>query len=197
MGIFSCQTSYDGGSKSINVVFPLRVRAPCDVYAFGRSQSLPPRSWWDTWKDYSGFTLDHDNAPTIRQRRADEMLPARPSEIDNSGLVVDEINKDSKNLKPNLVEGRDYILLYESTCKLLQIWYGGETAFMRQWVGGTNDSAFVEVYMLQLIIRRSSDNKEAQLFITREVQHRNPHYAFPATQPVCGLSCLQARQILP
>ena len=153
-----------------------------------------PRSWWDTWKDYSGFTLDPDNAPTIRQRRADEMLPARPSEIDNSGLVVNEINKDAKNLKPNLVEGRDYILLYESTWKMLHSWYGGETAFMRQWVGGTNDSAFVEVYMLQLIIRRSSDNKEAQLFITREVQHRNPHSTFPASQPVCGVVCFACKQ---
>ena len=125
------------------------------------------------------------------------MLPARPSEIDNSDLVVSEINKDVKNLKPNLVEGQDYILLYESTWKLLHSWYGGETAFMRQWVGGTNGPAFVEVYMLQLIISRSSDNKEAQLFITREVQHSNPHSAFPASQPVCGVvwqnhSCLHA-----
>lgn len=92
--------------------------------------------------------------------------PPRPQQISNTCLLC-PMNTFEKQLKPGLQEGKDYKLVYESTWHLLHGWYGGEPACMRRWVGGTHP--WVEVYALQLIIRRSSDQKESQLFIPREV----------------------------
>ncbi|KAL3142431.1 hypothetical protein ABBQ38_002762 [Trebouxia sp. C0009 RCD-2024] len=93
--------------------------------------------------------------------------PPRPQQISNTCLLC-PMNTFEKQLKPGLQEGKDYKLVYESTWHLLHGWYGGEPACMRRWVGGTHP--WVEVYALQLIIRRSSDQKESQLFIPREAK---------------------------
>ena len=124
------------------------------------------RSWWNAWTNYSGFSLRGGDTPVVRQREESEFQPPRPQQIDNNNLVIYP-GAAEKKLKPGLLEGTDYKLVFESTWKLLHKWYGGETAFVRQWVGDAQP--FVEVYALQLTIRRSSDSKEAQLFITREV----------------------------
>ena len=100
-----------------------------------------------------------------------EKPPSRPLSINNNCLL-DPPPSYEKRLKPGLEEGKDYKLVYESTWHLLHGWYGGEPACMRRWVGGTHP--WVEVYALQLIIRRSSDQKEAQLFIPREVCQSTP-----------------------
>jgi len=129
------------------------------------------RSWWNAWTSYSGFTLQEGDAPSVQERQEHETQPPRPSSIDNSSLVAFASPSDpfssEKQLKSDLLEGTDYKLVFESTWKLLHQWYGGEPAFVRQWVGGAQP--YVEIYALQLIIMRSSDNKEANLFITREV----------------------------
>ena len=93
----------------------------------------------------------------------------RPLQINNNCLL-DPYNTFEKRLKPGLQEGKDFKLVFESTWKLLHGWYGGEPACMRRWVGDTH--RWVEVYALQLIIRRSSDQKEYQLFLPREVCQR-------------------------
>ena len=129
------------------------------------------RSWWNAWISYSGFTLQEGDAPSVRERQEHDFQPARPGSINNSSLVA--LSSPAyplpaeKQLKPGLLEGTDYKLVSESTWKLLHKWYDGAPAFVRQWVGGAQP--YVEVYALQLIIMRSSDSKEADLFITREV----------------------------
>ncbi len=128
------------------------------------------RSWWNAWTNYSGFTLQQGDTAVVRQREESELQPPRPPAIDNNSLVLYQ-GAQEKKLKPGLVEGTHYKLVFESTWKLLHQWYDGEPAFVRQWVGGTQP--FVEVYALQLTIRRSSDSKEGQLFITREVGQQN------------------------
>ncbi|KAL0051320.1 hypothetical protein WJX82_005625 [Trebouxia sp. C0006] len=129
-------------------------------------------SWWNAWTSYSGFTLQEGDAPSVQERQEHESQPPRPSSIDNSSLVAFASPSDpfssEKQLKSDLLEGTDYKLVFESTWKLLHEWYGGEPAFVRQWVGGAQP--YVEIYALQLIIMRSSDNKEANLFITREAK---------------------------
>ena len=118
--------------------------------------------WWNLWSAHSGFTLQEDGSPAVVDL---EDRPARPAPIDNSCLF--DVSNSEKQLQPGLLEGKDYKLVYESTWHLLHGWYGGEPACMRRWVGGAYP--WVEVYALQLIIRRSSDQKESQLFIPREV----------------------------
>ncbi len=129
------------------------------------------RSWWNAWTSYSGFTLQEGDAPSVQERQEHDSQPPRPSSIDNSSLVASASPSDpfssEKQLKQDLLEGTHYKLVFESTWKLLHQWYGGDPAFVRQWVGGAQP--YVEIYALQLIIIRSSDNKEANLFITREV----------------------------
>ncbi|DBA81599.1 hypothetical protein WJX77_011258 [Trebouxia sp. C0004] len=129
-------------------------------------------SWWNAWTSYSGFTLQEGDAPSVQERQEHDSQPPRPSSIDNRSLVAlpppcDPFSSE-KQLKPDLLEGTDYKLVFESTWKLLHQWYGGEPAFVRQWVGGAQP--YVEIYALQLIIMRSSDNKEANLFIKREAK---------------------------
>ena len=132
------------------------------------------RSWWNAWTSYSGFTLQEGDAPSVQERQEHDSQPPKPSSIDNNSLVAFASPSDAfdpfsseKQLRSDLLEGTHYKLVFESTWKLLHQWYGGEPAFVRQWVGGAQP--YVEIYALQLIIMRSSDNKEANLFITREV----------------------------
>ena len=119
--------------------------------------------WWNTWSAYTGFTLQEDGTPTVMEQ---ESSHPRPLQINNNCLL-DLHSSYEKRLKPGLQEGKDFKLVFESTWHLLHGWYGGEPACMRRWVGGAHP--WVEVYALQLIIRRSSDQKESQLFIPREV----------------------------
>ena len=119
--------------------------------------------WWNTWSAYTGFNLQEDGTPIVIEQ---ETSRPRPLQINNNCLL-DLQNSYEKHLKPGLQEGKDFKLVFESTWHLLHGWYGGEPACMRRWVGGAHP--WVEVYALQLIIRRSSDQKESQLFIPREV----------------------------
>lgn len=123
-------------------------------------------SWWDSWADYTGFHLSDGNSPTVRERNESEASPARPPAIDNEPLQKLG-GFDRTELKNDLQEGKDYKLVCESTWKLLHSWYGGEPAFYRQWVEGPQP--YVEVYALQLSIKRHSDQSQAVLFISRQV----------------------------
>lgn len=111
--------------------------------------------------------MQQNDTPVVTEP---EDRPTRPPPISNSCLL-DPVSNFDKRLKPGLQEGKDYKLVYESTWHLLHDWYGGEPACMRRWVGGAQP--WVEVYALQLIIRRSSDQKENQLFIPREVRRQS------------------------
>ena len=123
-------------------------------------------SWWDSWADYTGFHLADGDTPTVRERDESEASPARPPAIDNEPLQKLG-GFDKTELKSDLQEGKDYKLVCGSTWKLLHSWYGGEPAFYRQWVEGPQP--YVEVYALQLNIKRHSNQSQAVLFISRQV----------------------------
>ena len=107
----------------------------------------------------------HDH-PVIKEQDDSTEPSARPSEIDNSDLSVSG-GISTPVLKSNLQEGTHYKIVSESTWNLLHHWYGGGPAFVRQWLDGPKP--YVEVYALQLIIKRHSDQKEENLFISRKV----------------------------
>ena len=67
--------------------------------------------WWKLWRSYSRFNNPKDSCRPNDQRQ-------RPGAIDNADLV------DSQGqLKGGLCEGRDFVLVGESTCRRLQEWY--------------------------------------------------------------------------
>ena len=144
-------------------------------------------SWWDVWAKYAGFELVDDSTPIVKQRDESEEQSARPDAIDNSDLARDGW-RTSPLLRSNLQEGTDYKIVSESTWNLLHHWYGGGPAFVRHWLDGPHP--YVEVYAMQLIIKRHPSQKEENLFISRKV---SPGCAVISVSPVGkGANILQS-----
>lgn len=103
--------------------------------------------------------------PTVTE---DRNTYPKPLQINNNSLF-DPHNTFVQRLKSGLQEGKDFKLVFESTWQLLHGWYGGGAACMRRWIGGMDPWHLV--HALQLIIRRSPDQKECQVFLPGEVRH--------------------------
>ncbi|KAL3692569.1 hypothetical protein R1sor_006220 [Riccia sorocarpa] len=119
--------------------------------------------WWRVWQDYVD-TTDHSSSDggdplTAFTPGSFGTFSKRPSSIENSDLVVDTPSSESQTsdpeLKENLVEDRDYILLPEQVWLTFHKWYGGGPALPRKVITmgyGSHEDLAVEVYPLQVHI---------------------------------------------
>eukprot|EP00271_Cylindrocystis_brebissonii_P006579 TRINITY_DN19356_c0_g1_i1.p1 TRINITY_DN19356_c0_g1~~TRINITY_DN19356_c0_g1_i1.p1 ORF type:complete len:1040 (+),score=135.10 TRINITY_DN19356_c0_g1_i1:151-3270(+) len=107
--------------------------------------------WWRAWTqsvEQNSKKADHEglwNASTVAPR---------PPQIDNSELLeklpLSETDATPK-LKDRLEEDVDYVLVPEAVWKLLQEWYGGGPAIVRNTIStGGPDDTVVEVYPYRL-----------------------------------------------
>lgn len=80
----------------------------------------------------------------------------RPGPIDNTHLVnnLDEGDQPSEHveLKPNLLEQVDFVLVPRQVWELLVSWYGGGPEIPRPVVVGPSGECFVEIYPVELIV---------------------------------------------
>lgn len=82
-----------------------------DSFEQGTVRYLIQKSWWDSWKQFSGYDngSSQSNAPV-------------PERIDNSVLFVDTMNRV---LRRDLKENVDFVLVTEAVWKELSEQYGG------------------------------------------------------------------------
>ncbi|GJD10560.1 Ubiquitin carboxyl-terminal hydrolase 4 [Galdieria sulphuraria] len=80
----------------------------------------------------------------------------RPGPIDNAYLVksIEEVDQSSEQveLKPNLLEQVDFVLVPKAVWELLFSWYGGGPEISRPVVLGPSGECFVEIYPVELNI---------------------------------------------
>ncbi|BBN05563.1 hypothetical protein MPTK1_3g14190 [Marchantia polymorpha subsp. ruderalis] len=117
--------------------------------------------WWRLWLDYVDPTdlssSEGGEALTTFTPGSFGPFSKRPSSIENSDLVLDapssEDKKSEPDLKENLIEDRDYILLPEQVWMAFHKWYGGGPALPRKVITmgyGSHEDLAVEVYPLQV-----------------------------------------------
>jgi ubiquitin carboxyl-terminal hydrolase 4/11/15 len=86
--------------------------------------------WYQLWVDYVEFYYNNQKLENVDDT---ELMP--PSAIDNNDLINDSADAADvgiAQLKSNLAEGIDYIILPEAAWNTLVIWYGGGPILKRQ-----------------------------------------------------------------
>ncbi|KAK4523749.1 hypothetical protein GAYE_SCF00G1645 [Galdieria yellowstonensis] len=101
------------------------------------------------------FDMSDDSDEDIHSFSSKEKVQ-RPGPIDNSPLV-NNISYDSNStrqveLKPNLLEQVDFVLVPKAVWELLFSWYGGGPEISRPVVVGPSGECFVEIYPVELIV---------------------------------------------
>eukprot|EP00871_Galdieria_phlegrea_P005085 jgi/Galph1/5578/GphlegSOOS_G4277.1 len=155
------------------------VRAAAEASGFrgpveGETWYLISSKWYRQWCNYTDSVDLVPSSPT-RYRATANTLPAdfsedsdeeinvsakyassRPEPIDNSPLVS-RMSKSADlfemvELKPNLLEQLNFVLVPQPVWKLIFSWYGGGPEIPRPVVRGPSGDCFVEIYPIELNI---------------------------------------------
>ncbi|XP_073317409.1 ubiquitin carboxyl-terminal hydrolase 5-like [Primulina huaijiensis] len=119
---------------------------------------LITQRWWHHWLEYvnqNQSSIVNDGSSSENHESVGSSALKRPSSIDNSDLVDENVSEDSDmdiELHDTLVEGTDYILLPREVWNQLYMWYGGGPVLARKVIstGLSQTELSVEVYPLRL-----------------------------------------------
>ncbi|KAK9103955.1 hypothetical protein Sjap_021209 [Stephania japonica] len=134
-------------------------------------------SWFKEWQEYikqhnGDFPVDER---CTRSLHANGVLPKkanRPGKIDNSFLILNEAGVEGGDLqlKRNLEEGHDYVLVHQEVWKRLYCWYKGGPAIPRKLIslGFLHKTFVVEVYPLGLQVLDARNNKKFSICMSKK-----------------------------
>eukprot|EP00884_Botryococcus_braunii_P001745 jgi/Botrbrau1/11571/Bobra.60_1s0022.1 len=128
----------------------------------GAAQYIISTRWWNAWAAFTGFLAD------LQSGRGTELgmdsYPS-PGPIDNRDLIDEEM----ETLKPNLEEGKDFVLRCVDTWNRLKGWYGGGPELQRQaWPSKSpGGKPVVDIYPRKFRILHDSTPEGLTLFISK------------------------------
>ena len=111
-------------------------------------------------EDEASLNPVHSTTATPQEETKKEI--ERPEEMDNSGLLTG--NDDE--LKPDLVLGKDFVLVPREVWDLFTMWYGGGPALPRTSIDGTN----FDLRPLALRVSACDRNGELPSFPARRIE---------------------------
>uniref|UniRef100_A0A2P2KY21 Ubiquitin carboxyl-terminal hydrolase n=1 Tax=Rhizophora mucronata TaxID=61149 RepID=A0A2P2KY21_RHIMU len=123
--------------------------------------------WFSRWEKY--VDEDSQSFDGVASSMADA-----PGPVDNSDIVIENGTgtvADDLELIPNLLEGKDYVLLPQKVWEKLVQWYSGGPALPRKMIlqGVFNKMQFnVEVYLLRLKLIDSRDHSEFTMRLSKK-----------------------------
>ncbi|KAK8585998.1 hypothetical protein V6N13_130524 [Hibiscus sabdariffa] len=136
-------------------------------------------SWFQRWERYVGIDVDENlignqSSDSRHINGASSAMAERPGPIDNTDIVENGNNSDSKEnemqLRRMLMEGQDYVLVPQGVWEKLHEWYKGGPALPRKMIlqGVLHRKFDVEVYPLCLKLTDSRDESQSTIWLSRK-----------------------------
>ncbi|XP_044486865.1 ubiquitin carboxyl-terminal hydrolase 9-like isoform X2 [Mangifera indica] len=141
----------------------------------GNLYYLISTSWYKIWERHVGGDEPLIDKLSSDSQRLDGVSSERPGPIDNSDLIENGngTEGDSLELRRNLVEGQDYVLVPQQIWEKLFHWYKGGPALPRKMICvGTRSEKIVEVYPLSLHLIDSRDNSQSIIKLSKKASIR-------------------------
>ncbi|XP_012486621.2 ubiquitin carboxyl-terminal hydrolase 9 [Gossypium raimondii] len=135
--------------------------------------------WFRKWERYVGIDADanligNQSSDSRHMNVASSLVAEMPGAIDNSDIVQNGSDCNCKEnaiqLRRNLVEGQDYVLVPQRVWEKLHEWYKGGPALPRKMIlqGVYHRTFDVEVYPLRLKLIDSRDESQSVIWLSRK-----------------------------
>jgi len=127
----------------------------------GGNWYLVGSKWYNTWKEYSGFSEDASSG----------LEKMDPGPIDNSALIeASTATLQSPRVKQHLQEGSDYDLVPECVWIKLQGWYGGGPALQRRVISEGTSNNYLRVEVFPLVLKAMKTTEQGKLDKKSEIE---------------------------
>ncbi|XP_044477487.1 ubiquitin carboxyl-terminal hydrolase 9-like [Mangifera indica] len=127
--------------------------------------------WYKIWERYVESDEPSIDKLSFNSQRLDGVSSGRPGPIDNSDLTENSNDGegDALELRRNLVEGQDYVLVPQQVWEKLFHWYKGGPALPRKMIceGNTREKR-VEVYPLSFNLIDSRDKSQSIIKLSKK-----------------------------
>lgn len=155
--------------------------------------------WYTSWQRYVGQqTAEYSTEEQLSDSQHSSAVPSkvadRPGPIDNSDIVLNRNDRECSDLelRRNLREEVDYVLVPQEVWEKLYDWYKGGPALPRKMIlqeGVKHQQFNVEVYPLTLNLVDSRDNSQSVVRLSKKASVRELH------ERVCALKGVEQEKV--